>query len=283
MGKDLKTVLSDQLEPWEIQLLYRAYDIIGDIAVIRIPEALEHRSRIIAEAVMETQKRVKTVLRQVSPVSGEFRLRELEWVAGEKKTETVHKEYGCLFKVDVEQCYFSPRLSYERRRISQQVKAGEVVVNMFSGVGCYSIVIAKHSQAEKIYSIDVSPVAVRYMRENVGLNKVAGQVVPLEGDAKSVIMDRLQEIADRVLMPLPERAYEYLDYAVQTLKPTGGWIHYYDFQHAKKEENPVDNVKVKLIGKLQELTSYFEFSIGRTVRTIGPNWYQVVLDLRVQK
>ena len=159
MRGDLRAVLADRLKPRELMFLYKSYDVVGDIAIIRIPDALKHRSKTIAEAIMQTQKRVKTVLCQASPVSGDLRLRKLEWVAGEKKTETLHKEHGCLFKVDLERCYFSPRLSHERMRISQQVQPSEVIVNMFSGVGCYSITIAKHSAAEKIYSIDINPAA----------------------------------------------------------------------------------------------------------------------------
>ena len=283
MKGDLRAVLAGKLEPRELKLLYKSYDVVGDIAVIRIPEAIIDRSQTIAEAIMQTQKRVKTVLRQASPVLGELRLRRLEWVAGEKKTETVHKEHGCLFKVDLERCYFSPRLSHERMRISRQVQPGEVVVNMFSGVGCYSILIAKHSAAERVYSIDINPIAVKYMRENVRLNRVEERVIPIEGDAKRVIEERLQNVADRVLMPLPERAYEYLGYAVQALKPAEGWIHYYDFQHAKKDESPVEKVKTKVAKRLQNLSADFEVSFGRIVRATGPNWYQVVLDIRLEK
>jgi tRNA (guanine37-N1)-methyltransferase len=104
MANDLKSVLADKLQPRELKLLYKSYDIFGKIAVIRVPDALEHRSRVIAEAIMQTQKRVKTVLRQASPVRGDLRLRKLVWVAGEKKTETVYKEHGCRFKVDLERC-----------------------------------------------------------------------------------------------------------------------------------------------------------------------------------
>lgn len=280
MRGDLKAVLADRLKPRELELLCKSYDVVGDIAIIRVPDALKNRSKIIAEAIVQTQKRVKTVLCQASPVSGDLRLRKLEWVAGEKKTETLHKEHGCLFKVNLKKCYFSPRLSHERMRISQQVQSSEVIVNMFSGVGCYSIIIAKHSAAEKIYSIDINPAAVRYMRENVKLNKVGARVVPIQGDAKNVIDESLQNIADRVLMPLPKRAYEYLDYAVQALKPTGGWIHYYDFEHAKKDESPVEKVKDKVVERLQNFGVDFEASFGRIVRTTGPNWYQVALDVQ---
>jgi len=281
MKKSLKTVLSGKLETAELNLLYKSYDIVGDIAVIRVPENLKQHSRLIAETVMQTHKRVKTVLRQVSPVSGDLRIRKLKWVAGERRTETVYREFGCFFRVDLAKCYFSPRLSHERMRIAQLVQPSEVVVNVFAGVGCYSILIAKHSRAEKIYSIDISSFAVQHMRENVELNKVWQQVIPIQGDAKEVIEEKLRSVADRVLMPLPERAYEYLEWAVLAVKPTGGWIHYCDFEHAGKKENPVEKVKVKVSERLQDLGLSFEVPFGRIVRTTGPNWYQVVLDIKM--
>ena len=283
MRGDLKTLLASRLEPCELKLLYKSYDIVGDIAVIRVPEPLKQRSKIIAQAIMQTHKRVKAVWRQVSPVSGDYRLRKLEWVAGERRTETIHSEHGCVYKVDLERCYFSPRLSYERIRITRLVQLGEVIVNMFAGVGCFSIIIARRSEAEKIYSIDINPFAVQYMRENIKLNKVEERVAPIQQDAKKAIEEGLRNIADRVLMPLPEKAYEYLDGAVLALKPTGGWVHYYDFEHAKKGENPVEKVNTKVSEKLQTFGANFEVSFGRVVRRTGPNWYQVVLDVHVKK
>lgn len=281
MGRSLKTLLANKLKPNELKLLYKSYDIIGDIAVIRVPEALQQHSEIIAEAVMQTHKRVRSMWRQVGPVSGDLRLRELEWMAGEKRTETVHREHGCVFKVDLKRCYFSPRLSYERMRIARQIQPGEVIVNMFAGVGCYSIIIAKHSEASKIYSIDINPVAVQYMKENVELNKVMGRVLPLEGDAKRIVEERLQNVANRVLMPLPERAYEYFDCAMLALRLTGGWVHYYDFEHAGKGENSIEKIKRKVFEKLENLNVNFEIPFGRVVRTTGPNWYQIVIDVEV--
>jgi len=278
----LRTVLAGKLEPWELKLVYASYDVVGDIAVIRVPDSLQHRREVIAEAIMQTHKRVKTVLCQTGPISGGFRLRKLEWVAGEKKTEVIHKEHGCVFKVDLEACYFSPRLSYERMRIARLALPDEVVVNMFAGVGCYSIIVAKHSKALKIYSVDVNPVAIQYMQENVKLNRVEERVVPVHGDAKKVIEERLRSVADRVLMPLPEKAYEYLDCALLALKPVGGWIHYYDFEHAKKDENPIEKIESKVRKKLQEFSVSFEVPFGRIVRGVGPNWFQIVLDIAVK-
>jgi len=283
MKQDLRVLLADKLEPQELKLIYKSYDIVGDIAVIRVPEPLKERNKIIAEAVMQTHKSIKTVWRQANPVSGDFRLRDLEFVLGERKTETLHKEHDCTFKVDLEKCYFSPRLSYERMRIARQIQPDEVILNMFAGVGCYSIVIAKHSKSKKIFSIDINPFAIQYMQENIKLNKVEEKVIPVQEDAKKVIEERLQNVADRVLMPLPEKAYEYLHYALLALKPTGGWIHYYDFEHAKKGENPIEKFESKISEKMQILGVNFQVVFGRIVRPTGPNWYQVVLDIQVKE
>jgi len=283
MKGNLKTLLVDTLTPEELNFLYKSFDIVGDIAIIRVPEALKRHVMFIAKAVMQTNKCVKTVLHQVAPVSGEFRLRKLEWVMGDEKTETLHKEYGCLLRIDLARCYFSPRLSFERMRIAQLVQDGEVVTNMFAGVGCYSIIIAKHSKAEKVFSIDINPVAVKYIEENAKLNKVEDRVIPMEGDAKLIIEEKLQNTTDRILMPLPKKAYEYLDCAVSALKSTGGYIHFYGFEHATKNENAVEKVKTKLSEKLQSLSVDFEMPVGRIVRTTGPRWYQVVVDVKLRK
>lgn len=269
--------------PQEIEDLVKSFDIIGDIAIIRVPEYLKPQSRLIAEVIMQTHKHVRAILLQVSHVSGDFRLRQLEWIGGEKKTETIYKEFDCVFKVDLEQCYFSQRLSFERMRISRLVKASETVLNMFAGVGSFSILVAKHGEVETVYSIDLNPSAVKYMKENIRLNRVQNQVVPILGDAKRVIVEHLEETVDRVIMPLPEKAYEYLDYAVMALKPTGGWIHYYDFEHASRNENPIEKVKKKISEKLQNLGVESTISYGRIVRSTGPNWYLVVSDIQIQK
>jgi tRNA (guanine37-N1)-methyltransferase len=276
---DLRNKLADKLTPSELKMLYKSFDIVGDIAVLKIPKGLEDKGEIIANAVMQLNRNVRTVLCQTSPIHGEMRLRELKWLGGDNRTETIHKEHGCLFKVDLAKCYFSPRLSYERIRVARQVKQGEVIVNMFAGVGCFSIIIAKHSKAEKVYSIDINPYAVQYMQLNTALNRVEEIVEPIEGDAKEVIMSRLRNVADRVLMPLPEKAYEYLDYAVMALKPIGGIIHYYDFEHAKKDEDPIIKVVNKVSRKLKDLNLDFNVPFARIVRTVGPRWYQVVLDI----
>jgi tRNA (guanine37-N1)-methyltransferase len=283
MRRRLRKILSETLPEDELLYVYNPYDIVGDIAILRLTNKSIKYGQIIAETPMDVHSNVKTVLAQTGPVYGDFRIRKLEHIAGENKTVTLHKESGCLFHVDVKRCYFSPRLFYERMRIAKQVGDGEVVVNMFAGVGCFSIVIAKHSNVEKVYSIDVNPVAFQYMQENVRLNRVYGKVIPLLGDAKEVIEKRLHHVADRILMPLPEKALEYLPYALLAIKKVGGQVHYYDFEHASRNENPVDKVKLKVAERLENLGVKFDFLFGRVVRTTGPNWYQVALDVAVKQ
>ena len=280
MKGNLKTHLKDKLEPNELELLYTSYDIVGDIAVIRVPEALELRIQTIAEALLKTQKHVKSVLCQISPVAGNFRLRDLAWVAGEKKTKTVYKEFGCLFNIDLDRCYFSPRLSYERMRIAKLIQPNEVIVNMFAGVGCYSVIIAKHSRSEKIYSIDINPIAVQFLKVNARLNRAERQVLPILGDAKETIEERLRRIADRVIMPLPEKAYEYIETALLAIKSRGGVIHYYGFEHSANGESTIEKTKKRVSEKLETLGVNFDLLKSRIVRTTGPNWHQIALDIQ---
>jgi tRNA (guanine37-N1)-methyltransferase len=98
-----------------------------------------------------------------------------------------------------------------------------------------------------------------------------------------VIEGRLQSIADRILMPLPEKAYEYLDSAVMALKQSGGFIHYYDFEHARKDEKPIEKVWKKVTERLMDLNVNFDLSYSKIVRPVGPRWFQIVLDVFVHK
>jgi tRNA (guanine37-N1)-methyltransferase len=229
---------------------------------------------------MTTHRNVKTVLLQTGAVKGQFRLRKLEHIAGEENTITTHKESNCRFNVDLATCYFSPRLANERKRIAQKVKNDEVIVNMFAGVGCFSIVIAKQRNVQKIYSIDINPEAIKYMKKNVRINGVFGKVIPIRGDAKEIIKKKLCHTADRVLMPLPEKAIEYFPFAILALKQTGGSIHCYDFEHANKTEDATKKAEHKFTQLVQILDTSTQLASSKIIRTIGPNWYQVVVDFK---
>ncbi len=281
MRKRLREKLSTTLPTEELKQVYDSFDIIGDIAIFKMSKGNTLSAETVANKIMSVHGNVKTVFNQTGPIFGDFRIRTLKLSAGEDKTSTQHKEAGCIFAVDVEKCYFSPRLLHERHRVASLVKSGETVVNMFAGVGCFSIIIAKKVAQSKVFSIDVNPVAVQFMEENVRVNRVYNKVIPLRGDSKDLIIAQLQSKADRVLMPLPEKALDYLPYAVLALKKSGGWIHYYDFQHSVGSENPVEKTKLKVAQKLDSLGVGYVCTFSRIVRSTGPNWYQTVLDIQV--
>lgn len=275
--RNIREALEGKITPEELKFV-RAFDIVGDIAILKLPEQLLPKKQLIGQALLDIHRSLKTVLLQTGPVSGEFRTRELEVIAGEAKTETIHKESGCIFKTDLSQVYFSPRLAHERLRIACLVKPGEVVANLFAGVGCYSIVIAKHSQAALIYSIDINPAAFHYAKENIRLNKVGDKVIPLLGDAREIVKQRLRGVTDRVLMPLPEKARDFLDVAFLALKPEGGIIHFYDIGQEPNVFGPsfefVRNAAAKKNFSLKLLHS-------RKIRSYAPRCYHVVLDIAV--
>jgi len=152
---------------------------------------------------------------------------------------------------------------------------------MFAGGGLFLFDHGKHSNPLRVYSIDVNPAAVHFMRENIRINEAYGVVVPMLGDAKKVVEERLRGIADRVLMPLPEKAFEYIPHVLLAIKRTGGLVHYYDFEHAKKGENSVEKVRAKVTKRFESLGVAFDFSFGRVVRPTGSNWYHVVLDISI--
>lgn len=282
VGRGFKSLLSEILPPDRLEALKTSVEIVGDIAIIKIPPELEKVEGAIGEALLKALPSLRTVLKQTSPVAEAFRVRGLEYLAGERKTSTLYREHGCLFKVDLAQAYFSSRLKFERGRVASLVGVGEVVVNMFSGVGCFSIIAAKNRAPTRVFSIDINPYAVAQTGENVKLNRLEHIITPILGDAKEVVENQLVGGVDRVLMPLPEKAYEYLDVAVRALRGgRTGWIHYYDFVYSKEKREAALGVEEEVRGRLEGLGVGFSVENRRIVRPVGPRWFQVALDISV--
>ncbi|MET1101936.1 MAG: class I SAM-dependent methyltransferase family protein [Pyrodictiaceae archaeon] len=263
--------------------IWQRVDLIGDIAVIKTPFGMTpDKLRPLAERLVRELKYVKSVWAAAGPVEGEYRLRNLVHLAGEAKTETIYREYGCSFLVDITKVYISPRLSYEHYRVASLVGDGEKVVNMYAGAGGFSIVMAKLSSPEKVYSIDINVDAFYYMYKNIILNKVEDVVTPLLGDATILIASHLKGYADRVLMPLPDKALEHLPYAIMALSPAGERIiHVYLHVGAAKGEDPLEKAVNIVNWRLHELGYEGIVRGRRIVRAIGPRRYQVVLDLKI--
>ena len=165
-AQSLLQVLEKDLPSDLLASLPQALDVIGDIAVIEIPQQLKGYENLFGEAILKTHRNVRTVLAKAGAIGGIFRLREFTFIAGEHKTQTVHKEFGCQYHVDVAKAYFSPRLSHEHQRVASHVQSGEVVVDLFAGVEPFSVLIAKENPTVKVYAVDINPDAVELLKVN---------------------------------------------------------------------------------------------------------------------
>jgi len=258
-----------------------SFDIIGDIAVIRRFYKTQSEVKRIAEEIIKKNNHIKTVLCQTAGIDGDYRTRRLKWLVGERKTDTIYSEFGCKFYLDLDSIYFSPRLSYERMRIANQIRTKETILNMFGGAGSFSLIIARYAPALKIFSIDINPIATHLTLININLNNARKKVVAIFGDAENLTQAYFLQKVDRVLMPLPEKSYELLRFAVNALKNKQGYIHYYDFIHSYKKDDPISKGIEKVTKRLLKHKIAFEIEFGRIVRSIGPNWYQIVLDIKI--
>ena len=274
----LKKALENVLTEEESNELISAFDQIGEIIIVRIPDSLLSKKEIIGRTLLEEVKIVRSVFYQASAVEGEFRTRDLEILAGEDNTETEYKEFGCRFKVDVKNAFFSPRLSTERERIANLIQDGEVMTNMFAGIGMFSIMAAKKKKCT-VYSLDINPVASKLCDVNSSLNKLAGNVISINGDATEIINNQLIDKSDRTLMLLPERSDEFLESAIKTTK-SEGIIHYYSHIHADKKS---EAEKLSEAHFLNITPVKSEILDSKIVRPVGPRYYQTVVDVKIFK
>ncbi len=278
MTRMLKKALENVLTLAENSELISAFDQIGEIIIVRIPDSLLSKKKIIGETLLKEVKIAKSVFYQASDVEGDFRTRKLEILAGEDNTETEYKEFGCKFTVDVENAFFSPRLSTERERIANLIQDGEIITNMFAGVGMFSIMAAKKKKCT-VFSLDINPMASKLCEKNIEQNKLAGNIISINGDASEIIKEQLMDKSDRTLMVLPERSDEFLESAINTTK-NGGIIHYYSHIHADKKS---DAGKLSEEHFLQISPIQSEILTSKIVRPVGPRYYQTVVDVKISK
>jgi len=271
----LKGALKGKLTKKELSNLVTSYDMVGDIAIIEIPVELEKKEKIIAKALLNLHKNINVVVKKGGTHSGIYRTQKMFILAGEDRKETVHKENNVKMKLDVEKVYFSVRLSTERKRIMKQIKKGEKILVMFSGVAPYCLVIAKNTDAKKVYGVEINLVAHKYAEENVKMNKLEDKIELHNGDVR-VIVPTFEKKFDRILMPLPKEGEEFLDVALNAIKKEGR-IHFYDFEH----EKDVDIAKEKVKKACKEYDK--KCRILRTVKCgqVGPREYRLCVDFKV--
>ena len=251
-----------------------SFDVVGDIAVIKIPEGLRAHREAIGRAILTWNPRIRVAVEDRG-VKGEHRVRDIAVLAGEPRTTTVHVEHGLRYRVDLAHAYFSPRLASERKRIADLTAEGETVADPFAGVGPYAILIARRRRPRAVFASDVNPVAVELLRANVAVNR-ADRVTVGEGDAREILR-RIAPV-DRVILDLPHSAREFLNDA---LAATGahGTIHLYRIVEAAEEMETVDAIRASARAegvRIVDLTR-------RHVRAYSPTRHHVAFDVTVAR
>jgi len=275
----LEEALARQVPSSIIPLVSKSFDVIGDIAIIELSLKAEPFEKSIAEALMKVHKNVKTVYSKSGPITDNLRLRPIHHVLGENRTQTIHKELGCRFKVDISKAFFSPRLSSEHWRVAEQVRPGECVVDMFAGVGPFSVLIAKRLDDVQVHAIDANPEAAKLIVENARMNKVQDRIKVWSGDARVVVGKNLRGIAVRVIMNHPSQAREFLEPACEALGRDGGIVHYYTFAEGADSES---KARKELTGALDNSRWRIEKIMAtRKVRGVAPMKWQLALDAKL--
>lgn len=276
----IKEILKGKLTAKELKKVPSSFEIIGGkekaVCIIELPVQLKKKAGVVADAVMKKHRNVKTVLLKESPRTGTYRTRKYRVVKGVKNTEVVHIENGCRMLVDPQTSYFSPRESTERQRIVDKVGDGEAVMVFFAGVGPFAIEIAKKKKVHKVVGIEINPAAIEYFIKNVKLNKLNNVDVVL-GDVAEKSKEFIGQF-DRVLMPLPETASEYIRDAINCLRP-GGVCHFYFFENQDK----VNNWKKRVRDIARNMKRKITIIETRKVLPYGPGIWKYRMDFRVSQ
>ncbi|HET7405260.1 MAG TPA: class I SAM-dependent methyltransferase family protein [Candidatus Bathyarchaeia archaeon] len=259
--------------------LPKSYDIVGDIGILELKADLVPYEQKIAQAILAIHSNIHAVYAKAGQVEGDERIRPLRHLAGESRTTTVHREFGCSFKVDLSKVFFSPRLSTEHQRVANLVNEGERVVDMFAGVGPFSILIAKKTEKVTVDAIDSNPVAAKLIGENARINKVASKIKVRNGDAGTVIHEELLHLATRVIMNHPSASKHFVGAACDALGPSGGMIHYYTFAEG---QDPEVGARRELEHSLKPIGYMIrQVQTLHRVREVAPMKWQVVIDAEI--
>lgn len=253
--------------------LPRRYTRLGRVAVVPLPEALRPHF-VELGAWYADALRVATVLRPKGPVHGEDRAPDLEAIHGED-TVTEVLEHGTRYRFDAARLLFARGNKTERARIATEVRPGEHVVDLFAGIGYFTLPIARASPRTRVTAIERNPLSFRYLVENLRLNGVGGQVAPLCGDNRELPLPR---DADRVLLGYLPSSLPWLGTAIERLGPGGGTLHVHLVVDARSgaagAEQEVRSAVARRSVPVEDVR-------GRIVKAYGPGRSHAVVDCRI--
>jgi len=275
--KKLKGKINDKL----LDILPKGYQRIGEIIVLSLNEDLKDVEKEIGEAVLEITN-IKTVCVKEGGIQGELRKPQIKVIAGDKNTEVCHFENNVYFCFDISKIMFAKGNVGERGRLPKQVKMDEIIVDMFVGIGYFSVPIAKIAKPKKIYAIDLNPDSIKYLKKTIEKNKL-NNIEPIQGDSKEVVERLVSEgvKADRVLLGYLPPPVESVQYAMKIIKK-GGMIHYDDLIYSENKEKDIDKT-MKMFNEEAKLVGFngVELVNAQKVKSYRPKVDHYVLDVRV--
>lgn len=217
------------------------YDILGNIAIIK-GEGKTKKEKLEEAKELLKKPGIKTVLEKATNVKGRLRTINTKHLAGEKSLIALHKENLCIFKFNIETCYFSPRLANERQKISEKINMHDSVLVMFAGVGAYPIVIYKYKKPMKIVGVEIGKECCKYFKENLELNKIPKERIRIiQGDVKKKVNGELGKF-DVIIMARPNLSYSFLKYGLIPCKK-GTRLFYYCFCKDNELKNVINELK----------------------------------------
>ena len=271
--RSLKDRLMDVLSSDELKYVPSGWQILGEIIVVTIPPEIDNRKTVIANALLDMYPRCKSVIQDFG-IEGQFREPIRKNIIGDK-TETIHKEHGCLFKMDVTKIMYSKGNLDERKRMSK-VGSGEIVVDMFAGIGYFSIPMAVHAKPKEVISIELNPVSFGYLCENVNLNHVENIIKPRNGDCAEVTP---QGVADRVIMGYVGVTHHYLEQGIGAIKKRGGVLHYHE---TTPESLLFDRPVSRIENAAHAMGREVEIMDCRRIKKYSPGVWHVVVDAKIK-
>lgn len=255
------------------------YDVVGNIAVIKFDRDVSIAfKKKFASDYLKKNKSVSTVLEKVGKFSGRLRTLKTRWLAGDKTLEARYRENGCEFRFNVETCYFSPRLSEERKKIASFVKKGERVLVMFGGVAPFAITIGKTRKPKSVVSVELGRACLPYALMNVKRNKLEPIVKVVQGDVRRVIGSgkEVSGVFDRIVMTRPNLEDSFLDVAFRVCKK-GTVINYYGFYF----EEEVDKLKELIFSQAKMAGERVKISRIEKAGDVGARKFRYRVDIVV--
>jgi tRNA (guanine37-N1)-methyltransferase len=256
----------------------KAYDNFGNIILVKFPKEFKQKDKKkFADKILKEQKSVRTILEKKEKIKGRLRKLSTTYLAGEKTKEVVYRENDCVFRFNIDDTYFSPRLSNERREIASKIKKNETILVMFAGVAPFSIVIAKKSKAKKVFSNEINRKANEYAELNIKLNKLKDKIELVNGDIKRLVKSgKIKQKFDVIVMPRPQLKDMFLKEAF-ALSKKGTRIYYYDFCGI----NEIDLIVEKIIEEARKAKKKIKIIRSKKAGEIAPYKIRLRVDFTV--